>query len=584
MCAAFWRLFPAIAGVIAATLIGAHRVLSPHDYEVLAAISGLSNFFFFSQLDYFNDNTLIHPLLHTWSLGVEEQFYLFWPLLIVFAGRWYPLPAFIAGLFACALAFTLLVAGTNPQFAFYMMPFRIFEFAAGAGVLLLGPRIPPAGRLAGGAVGATLVGVGLVTVGENRLWPGVAALLPVGGTALLLWAGPTRFWTTVLGNPLFCFIGKISYALYLVHWPIIVLYRYWRVLPLSLGELGVLALASVVGALVLHVAVETPFREGRPAVSGLFRFLDVRRLPFWQKIKAPTLGLVTLATLIGAATVWTSGGFPGRVAKHRAQRSTAELSYAGDICSGDRCVIGDANSERIVYIVGDSHAGNLFYGLDTLLRELRIKGIGVTDNGCLFLFNTTRFVKGRYDKKCARNIADAFSVMGADNAPVILVGNPQGYIGQIGFVGDKEAIAFADGDFYPFIRKRLIESMKRLNAEHRPVLLVKTGYDSGIDTARCLLRPGADQADLLEKDCRPLSLEGNRAASRKADTVLDQVAQLFSGVSTIDPKRAFCDQTRCTVMKGGAFLMRDTTHLTNAGSLFLVEQLRKELLAWLGKG
>ena len=583
----FWRLFPALAFTIAATLIASYKILSPYDYKVLAtsaltAISGISNFFFYGTLDYFNDNTLVHPLLHTWSLGIEEQFYLFWPLLIVVAGARFPLSKLIGYVLAGTLAFNLLLVDADPQFAFYMMPFRIFEFATGAAILFAEPRLPAAGRLAAGIIGALLIGVGLVMFDENRVWPGAAALFPAAGTALLLYAGSSRTGTALLGNPLFCLIGRISYVLYLVHWPIIVLYRYWRVVPLSLNELAGLALMCVGVAYALHVAIEIPFREGRATVTYVPEFLDIRRITFWQKAKAPLLGLGTLATVAIAIAVWGSGGLPERINKNRAQRSADQPSYAGDICSRGRCLLGDPTSERLVYVVGDSYAGNLFYGLDALFRELGVKGIGVLDHGCLFLFNTTRFIKGTYDKKCARNIADTFAVMGADRAPVILAGNHDGYIGSIGLASDKAPIPFSNGSFYPFFRDRMIEGLQRLDANHRPVLMVKSSYDSGVNIARCLSRPGIDKASLLNGKCKPKSLARNRETSSRADAVLDEVAQRFARASTIDPKLAFCDSTSCTVMKDGIFLMRDTSHLTNEGSLYMVERLRAKLLAWLG--
>lgn len=582
----FWRLFPALAGVIGATLIASYKILSPHDYKVLAtsaltALGGVSNFFFFGQLDYFNDNTLIHPLLHTWSLGIEEQFYLFWPLLIVVAGARLTLPVLIGCVLAGALAFNLFLADADPQFAFYMMPFRIFEFAAGAAILLAEPKLPAAGRLAAGFFGAALIAVGLVMFDENRVWPGAAALFPAFGTALLLYAGPARTWTVILGNPLFCFIGQISYALYLVHWPVITLYRYWRVVPLSLSELATLALLSLAGAFALHVVIETPFREGRSEAACVPGFLDIRRFAYWQHARTPLLGLGTLATLAIAITVWVSGGLSDRIPKNRAQKSADQLSYAGDICTGSRCILGDPTSQHLVYVVGDSHAGNLFFGLDTLFRELGVKGIGIFDNGCLFLFNTTRFIKGKYDKGCARNIADAFAVMGADRAPVILAGFHAGYISSIGLASDKTPITFADGGFYAFFRKQMIEGLQQLDAEHRLVLLVKSSYDSGVDVARCLSRPGIDPSSLLDGKCRPNSLAHNQEQNRLADASIDEVARQFASVITIDPKLAFCDHTACTVVKDGTFLMRDTTHLTNEGSLYLAERFRATLVGWL---
>lgn len=593
----FWRLFPALGATIGASVIVAYAVLSPPDYEALAgsalaAVFGVSNFYFLGHLDYFNGDTLVYPLLHTWSLGVEEQFYLLWPLLVVVACRANRLAAVIPWLFVGTFFFNLLLAGIDPQFAFYMMPFRIFEFAAGASVLLLEGRIGdfihrPAPAIAGTVLGVALVGTGFLFFDENRVWPGAGALLPVSGCALLILGGNWRPLGRLIGNPLFCAIGAISYALYLAHWPVITLYRYWRVVPLSGAELAGLAFASFAAALTLHVFIETPFREGRPSSAGLARLLDIRRFGIWRRVKIPLVALGGMVTVILAGSVWTMDGLPGRVAKLRAQQNADQLSYAGDICAGSRshrCVLGDPTSERLVYVIGDSHAGNLFFGLDGLFREQGVRAVALMDNGCLFLSGTTRFIKGVRDEACARNIADAFAAAGADRAPVILAGGYGDYAGQIGLAGADAPLAGDKHTYYAFLRRHMAESLRVLSAESRPVLLVKTAYNSGKDIARCLSRPGVDAERLLASDCAPWSLARNREVSGRADAVIDEVALSFDGTAVLDPKLAFCavgGEGPCTVIEKGAFLLRDTTHLTNEGSRRLAAHFRQLLVRWL---
>lgn len=592
----FWRLFPALSATIGATVIAAYAVLSPTDYQALAAsalaaLAGVSNVYFFSHLDYFNGDTLVHPLLHTWSLGVEEQFYLFWPLLVVLAWRKAGLGRLMPWLFAGAFIFTLALAGIDPQLAFYMMPFRIFEFAAGASILMVEGRFEQSFARPLPALAATVLGVALLAAGflffdDNRVWPGAGALLPVAGCALLILGGNGRPAARLLGNRLFCAIGAMSYALYLVHWPVITLYRYWRVVPLSVAELAGLALACLAAAIALHVLVETPFREGAPSTAGFARFLDIRRLALWRRAKVALAALGAVATVGLAGSVFALDGLPGRVAKLRAQQSADQLSYAGDICAQSRrngCILGDPTSGRLVYVIGDSHAGNLFFGLDALFRAEKIRGIALMDNGCLFLAGTARFIKGQRDDRCARNIADAFAAAGADRAPVILAGNYDGYAGAIGPAGADAPLPPDSTVYYEFVREHLAESLRLLAAGTRPVLLVKTAYNSGQDIARCLNRPGVDAEALLAGDCAPWSLARNQEASGRADAVIEEEARGFAGASALDPKLAFCaaGEAPCTVIDKGAFLLRDSTHLTNDGSRLLVAHFREFLVRWL---
>ena len=143
----FRRLFPALCATVGVTLIAAYPIYSAVDYatlswSALSTLLGISNFFFYGQIDYLNDNTLLHPLLHTWSLGVEEQFYLLWPFVMVVLRRHVPLGILIAGTLAASFMFNLFMVGVDDQFTFYMAPVRFFEFAAGAAILTWGALIP----------------------------------------------------------------------------------------------------------------------------------------------------------------------------------------------------------------------------------------------------------------------------------------------------------------------------------------------------------------------------------------------------------------------------------------------------------
>ncbi len=585
----FWRLFPALCATVAATLVAAYLFFSTAEFITLgwsaaASIFGISNFYFYGQLDYLNDNTLFRPLLHTWSLGVEEQFYLLWPFVLVVLSRYIGLSWLVAATLAGSFALNIFMVEVDSQFAFYMAPVRFFEFAAGAAVYLWGRHVPRALTAPAGGVGLALIAAGLLQVGENHAWPDYVSLLPVGGTALLLIAGTHPIWRRILGNVPFQMIGRLSYSLYLVHWPIIVIYRYWRVVPISNLEIAYLAGASFVLALALHILVEIPYRTGgRPVWQGFLRF-DIRNWAPWHRLRPVAISLGAGATLAFAFSVVATSGYPHRINRNIDKRPAGELTYAGDICEASRsskCQFGDPEGKRTIYVVGDSHAGNLFFGLDRFFREFGIRGIGYFDHGCLFLYGTTRFVKGKIDDDCAENIADAFEVLGGLDAPVIMAGSLDGYIGSIGLAQDDAPLELDRKSYMVLFEQKLRESLTRLGADRRPVLLVKLSYSTGINTASCLSRPAGRPAERLKNECKPKNLAQNNKDAADIDGVVDRVSAQFSQTSVLDPKQAFCDDAGCTVLKDGAYLFRDASHLTNEGSVFLIERWREPLSTWL---
>ncbi len=266
------RLFPALLVTLAVTLVAGAFVLAPSRLEslsdsvILASLSA-SNVLFWLQSGYFDVDASLKPLLHTWSLGVEEQFYIIWPALIVgilhFRRR--TILAVLFGLAVVTLAATEYVVDVDAAAAFYLMPFRVSEFLVGTALVWLVRREISSNVIKEGvcALGLGLIAVAVVRYTPQTRFPGISALLPCLGAALLIVGGSARYLGTLLTNPASVWIGRISYSLYLVHWPLLTLYGYWRFEPLSLAErVGVLAV-SVLLASVMYVAVEQPFRRGK---------------------------------------------------------------------------------------------------------------------------------------------------------------------------------------------------------------------------------------------------------------------------------------------------------------------------------
>jgi len=271
------RLFPALFFTLIATFVAGMALLTPEHFENLAAstvytLASVSNFFFWSEAGYFDAAAQSKPLLHTWSLAIEEQFYLLWPVaLVMLMRRPFLVPAFLIAAAVLSLAYTESMLGRDPSAAFYLLPFRVVEFSIGAlsvGLVAYLPRyrwVLEAVLLAGLA----MIVYAVTAYSAQTVFPGLHALTPCIGAALVILGGNAPTLGRVLSNRVMVGVGLISYSLYLIHWPILTLYGYWRMVPLDAVERVGLFAAAVASATIMYVMVEKPFRF---ATMGKVRF------------------------------------------------------------------------------------------------------------------------------------------------------------------------------------------------------------------------------------------------------------------------------------------------------------------------
>ncbi|WP_163338727.1 acyltransferase family protein [Desulfopila sp. IMCC35008] len=266
------RIFPALFTVLFATFIFALIALEPNAYsrfmeEFRFASLQISNFTFSKELDYFAPGNELSLLLHTWSLGVEEQFYLFWPLLL-FTGfhlfkkkYWYV----ISGVILSSFLLSDYFCRESPQQAFYLLHSRAWELGIGGILTFL-----PTGSLQMKWLNSILASTGFVFIilGFTKLnqympFPGRNGLLPVLGAALLIYTGGRQktIVAPFLANRICVFIGKISYSVYLWHWPLIISYKISTGKEIDIISGSVIAAVTCLLATVSYYFVEQPFRR-----------------------------------------------------------------------------------------------------------------------------------------------------------------------------------------------------------------------------------------------------------------------------------------------------------------------------------
>jgi peptidoglycan/LPS O-acetylase OafA/YrhL len=592
------RLLPALA-VVLVFVAAAGALASPIGGQRAGAITGVAASLFGANLylgslhaGYFDPSPTLNPLLHTWTLAVEEQFYLLFPLLLLVCWRlgrrrsaaWARDVSTIA--IACVGAGSLwllwatvtgrgVLGHGGSQFAFYSSLTRAWEFAAGAVLALLARRIRALPLVAGAALGAA--GIGLIVLAAAPAGGGAvafrpfAALLAVGGASALLAAGiaPANSVTRLVGAAPLAWLGDLSYSWYLWHWPLIVFAR--ALLP---GR-GWVAVAAAAGSLAPAYAsyrfVENPVRHG-----ARYRGHSVVKLA-GACIAAPVLTALALVALHRALDRTTTFERWNRVERlHADSVLGCNASTPLGERTTSRCSWSVPNARGRVVLVGDSNAGHFTEPFVRAARRAGYDPTVATLSSCPFVRLQVEPGVGDFSKTCLHFVdATLATVLRMRPSLVVMAARSDDYVEGVetGLATPGAARLAHDRAAKLRLWRQGLESvLSSLSRAGIPVVVVHplpalpaTGPDSAV--LRVLLGASPETVPRATVDRR---LAGVRAAEDAA-VAADPTA------STLDFENAVCSASRCSSVQHGRFMYRDRTHLSIDGALTLTSRFYRAI-------
>ncbi len=601
------RILPPLLVALTGTLVIGACILTGPELEGLArhavagALSG-SNLLQLSEVGYFDASAATKPLLHLWSLGIEEQFYLLWPVLLCVLPRSHRTRALaIAAICAVSLMVSENLAYTHPSQGFYLLHSRAWELGAGGLIALAAPLLPNAlrsatpqlqrARSALSLAGITLILLAVAQLGAASSWPGLSALAPVMGAAMLIVAGPDAFINRALlaASPM-RWLGQRSYALYLWHWPPLAF------LHVLAPELGLSAVAQVaISVAVIGIALVLAHLTVRYVEQPIYRY--AQRVEARGPIRPASLspfGMALLGLVTVAGTVAQSHGIPARYGAAADDAVAVLRDAAPDSVTSyqrvaTRCRLADtghatwcwrvAGRGSGIAVFGDSHAEGVFASLVAARAGVPLLLTG--RKGCAPIVQIEP-IADRTGEICRRasQLAHATILRDTTIGTVLLVARGPAYISGVGFGVDtmRPVVPVSTGDSLQMRRAYtagLVASITSLAATGKRVILILDVPELGFLPDQCVIgRPFG-----LRTPREPCALPRVMVQQRNAGylALIAEVQTRIPALEVIDASTPFCDATLCHARRDGRLLYSDANHLSAAGGRLLFAQLQHRL-------
>ena len=509
--------------------------------DLFAAAAYVSNYLFaWWENDYQNLDATPSPFIHYWSLAVEEQFYVVWPIFILFLSR-YGKRAILKGVAivtGASFLFSLYLTQAAPIWAFYSLPTRAWELGVGALLLFIPDKFLRNRYFPW--IGAIGLGVGTFSFNESTAFPGINALLPVVGTAILIATIPIwpRFFNDLSNNRLMQWLGAISYPLYLWHWPALVLPSSALGRPLRMRETALCVLLTIFLAHYTSKFIEQPLRHRNFPAKKIYGFFAITTA---GSLLAGVAIASTASSVINIKGTNYSFDLRQVVEKPAVYGDGCHVNY-GETESGD-CTYGQIGSATKIVLYGDSHAAQWFPTLEKLAREKGFELTSLTKSACSSV-DSPRADQGAYKnsecEKWRENSAKRIQKMKPD---AVIVSSFQYFTEPGGY--SSRAQWWNEG------QRRLLAD---LQGSSKNLLYISDTPHPLRNIPNCL-------ATRNIKDCN---------TTQKTPNVI------INGFKKIDPTSWLCTDI-CPAIKDGYVVYRDASHISVDAALALTSQLETAL-------